>query len=153
VDAHRYGLALDEARRALDAQAVDVGRLRDRIAGLVSVGALAAAFIGGLATQDPDSKPTRALALGVAAFVVLLGVAVWTLWPRRFQFSQNADELVRWAWEGDEIADMERYLAQHMASQHRDNDQRLRVMTAGLRVGLVLLALEIILFVIDLGGR
>jgi hypothetical protein len=81
VDAHRYTLALDEARRALDRQADEVSSIRARTTAFVSVGGLAAAFVGGLAVRN-DASLTLWAALGAILLALLLGVAVAPPWPR-----------------------------------------------------------------------
>jgi hypothetical protein len=59
--------------------------------GLVSVGGLAAAFIGGLAVRD-NAPLSVWTAVGILAFAALLAVAVFALWPRKFVFTQHSDQ-------------------------------------------------------------
>jgi hypothetical protein len=153
VDARRFDLALDEARRALDQQVNDVARIRDRTTNLVMVGGLAAAFIGGLAIRD-DAPLTVLTVLGAVAFTTLLAVAVAVLLPRRFVFTQHAQVLVSWAEKPDATAErMERSLALHMDGHYRGNARRLNRMTVLYGIGLTLLLVEVVLLLFDLRGR
>ena len=152
MDPHRYELALDEARRALDKQASDLMSLRERSSGLVGIGGLAAAFLGGLAIRNEEPLSAWTVA-GAASFATLLVIAVVALWPRQFVFTQHADQLVTWADEGDDPADMDRNLALHMTNHFDANATRLDRLTRLYTAGLVILVLEISFLFVDLRGR
>jgi hypothetical protein len=151
-DSHRYALAVDEARRALDAQAADVARIRDRSAGLVGLGALAAAFIGGLSSTK-SGPPTWAAWTGAAAFLLLLLLNGIALWPRRFTFAQRAAVLVSWAEDDHDQPTMERDLALHMCRQYDANTAQLDQLTWLYMGGLTIVLVEIALLLVDLRGR
>jgi hypothetical protein len=153
-DSDRYTLALDEARRALDRQADDVAGLRQRTTGLVSVGGLAAAFIGGLAVRD-NAPLSVWTAVGVLAFAALLAVAVFALWPRKFVFTQHSDQVVGWV-DNDGSAtagDIARDLALHLTIQYGRNAPKVDRLTDFYTVGLALLVVEIVAMLLDLRGR
>lgn len=152
MDSRRYELALHEARRAVDRQASDVQSLRERTTSLVGIGALAAAFIGGLAIRD-DARLSVWTYLAAAAFGLLIAIAVYTQWPRRLTFTHYADQLVTWADEGDAVADMERDLALHMNRHHAANARRLDWLIRAYVAALVLLVFELVFLIVDLRGR
>jgi hypothetical protein len=152
VESSRYVLALEEARRALDHQAEDVHGMRGRSAALVTVGALSAAFLGGLSARDDAESLTAATVVGALSFVGLLAMTVTVLWPRRFHFTQNAQVLVAWVEHGADLAKMHRDLALHMQRHYRTNDQRLLWFTRFYRIGLIFLVIEIVALLIDLRG-
>jgi hypothetical protein len=155
VDPSSYSLALDEARRAVDRQAEDVASFRTRTTGLVSVGALAAAFIGGLALRE-DAPLTVWTILGAALFAALLVVAVFALWPRSFKFTTDARVLVDWI-DGDEgqsadLAEMDRDLALHLAEHYDANAGTIDWLRRFYVAGLVILIFEIAFLLLDLRG-
>lgn len=151
TDNDRYRLALDEGRRALEHQATELASTRGRAISLVSVGGVSAAFIGGLAARD-GADLTVWTVLGVIAYVALVGASVAILWPWKFRFVMYADELAAWAYEGDEVPEMDRNAATYMDRNYRLNAQTIDRFMGFYVAGLILLLAEITFLLLDLRG-
>jgi hypothetical protein len=133
VDAHRYTLALDEARRALDRQADEVSSIRARTTAFVSVGGLAAAFVGGLAVRD-DASLTVWAALGAILLALLLGVAVAPPWPRNLHPPRPFhDQPLKTIADIDYATMAGRLVQQPAPPQHPRDDPASRIRTRPLR--------------------
>ncbi|MGH3484338.1 MAG: hypothetical protein ACRDPQ_14020 [Nocardioidaceae bacterium] len=152
AEAGRYSLALDEARRSLDHQSGELASIRGRAISLASIGSLAAAFVGALASRD-DAPVTALTWLGVAAYVLLIGISAAILAPwRLFTFAQRANVIERWASNGHQVAQMERSVAFYMDRQYHRNSKRLDLFAALYLLGLVFLFAEILFLLLELRG-
>src|SRR5438105_4217476 len=90
---------LDEARRTLRQQGDDLKSLRDRAAQLLTVAALAVAFLGGLPQANRARHISAWTWVAVAAFgaLTILVLMVWI--PRRTTLSTKVSVLERWLTE------------------------------------------------------
>jgi hypothetical protein len=153
-DEDKYALALEEARRAVDTQRDDLKGVRDRATAVVTVAGLALSLLAGPALRDPRIHPSGWTIAGVAAFVLLTGVALGILWPRTFIFAQDPQTLVAWAEQQHaQPAEMTRDLALHLKGQYAANRTAIKWMLVGYQVAVALLALEILALLLDLRGR
>ena len=150
-DGSRYKLALEEGRRTLEQQAEALARIRDRVGSLVGVGALAAAFIGGL-SQTPDTQLSWAAWAGVLAFLSLLGIAVKTIPPINVNFAQHAKVLVETA-EKEDADLIARALALQMDEWCNANKGVLQNLLWWYFVGVGVVIIEVVLLLIDLRFR
>lgn len=152
--AKRRGAADDhpvEGRRALDQQQADLNALRDRAGNLFQFGALAAAFIGGLALRR-NANVSAWTSAGAVAFSVLACLLVYVLRPRNFTFSNDATIMLGPEWDLDpgEVAEhLARYLMQHK----RENSAVISRMMKAYTVGMVVLLAEIACLLIDVLER
>jgi len=153
VEDDRYGLAVEEARRALDQQKDDLKTVRDRTAAMVGLGGVAAAFLGGLALRD-EAPISGWTIIGASAFVVLTILMVLTHLTYTFVFSQDAAQIVLWADHfGAGKADMQRNLALWMFEQYLKNRKTMLWLWRAYEAALVFLLIELLALVLDFRGR
>lgn len=145
-----YALAVEEARRGADGQADALKSLRGQATTLVTIGGLSATFLGGLGNGGNFTAWT---ALAIAAFVVLVALAVIVSWPFGFYTSQQPSVLVQWAEGGASTEQQQRDLALHMERQYQTNEGRLGWRRRLYCAALVALPLELVFLLIDLRGR
>jgi hypothetical protein len=150
--ASAYTVALEEARRTIDAQKDDLKSLRDRATGLLAVAGLAATLIGGL--------PERGGGLGgwayagIGAFVLLAFVALVMTYPYTLVFSQDAQLIITWVEQyGASNDEVSRDLALHLMTHFWKNRRALHWVRRSYQVAVALLMAEIVMLVIDLRGR
>ncbi len=151
-DDNKYEFALDEARRGADRQNSDLARLRDRVSQLLTVGALAASFLAGLAANERENAGLWAW-LGFGAFAVLLALWVAAMWPRDFIPGMDPVELVAWGDADHGRNDMMRDLALYMAENYRSNSRSVVIVTNIYRVAMVALVMEVVMLTLDVRSR
>jgi hypothetical protein len=144
-------VALDEARRALDRQNDDLGKLRDRSMTLLGAGGVAAGLIVGF---RPDERGSTVWAgLAVAAFVTTAVVTVGIAWPKRFTFVQSPAKILAYAEQHRPTKDaLARRLAEAIEGQYDKNEERLVVLTKTYAVAIAAFVLEIAFLLADLKG-
>jgi hypothetical protein len=151
----RFTLALDEARRAIDQQKVDVDNVRSRSAALLGFAGLAASFVGGLTLRD-DVERSRWIFVGVGAFVGIAACAIVIHWPRKLIFAQSSATILDWLDANETTATMrhlDRDLAEHFAGHYSRNQRKINGMFWAFQIALFLLLIEIVALLIDLRGR
>jgi hypothetical protein len=145
-------VALEEARRSLDHQRDDLKAIRDRAVAVLGIAAVSASVVAGLGGSAPGRNISLWAYLAGACLAVLVGIALYALWPKELVFNQSASTIVSWV-DGD--ADLthtmvQRELAIRMHRQYLKNRNRLDDLTRALRCSIVLLALQLVLLLIDL---
>jgi hypothetical protein len=146
----KYGLALDEGRRALDEQREHIGSIRNRAGTLLGFGIVAYSVLGGLATRDcaPVGRSTW-IALLAFAGTVLTGLAV--SWPRNLWSGHDPKVVVGWVdEEGWTESLAEKGMAKRMSVQFAANEKKARWLTWLYMVSVVSLLIEIIALIWDL---
>jgi hypothetical protein len=142
-------LALEEARRALDAQERTVAQLTTRAGLLISTAAIVTSFLGGPALARGALDPPAWIA--VAAFVGLSVAVLKILWPRRdWEFAMHSAFLLA----NRPLADFVRELTVYLSASITRNDAELDRMMTTLNIGSVCLAIQILAWVVSIAtGR
>lgn len=146
-----YAIALEEARRALDEQERAVAHLSTRAGLLISAAAVVTSLLGGpvLASDALDV----AAWIAVAAFVGAAAAVLAILSPRReWEFALHPALLI-----GDYVertppapAPLQRELALIMGASVTRNRRALERMMTTFNIGSVLLAIEILAWVVSI---
>jgi len=138
-----FTLALEEARRGLDALEKHLADIRNRSQQLVGIGALAASIVGGLAALGSRTLGIWGV-VALAVFAVIAVICLWIWWPRKLWVSQDPATLVTWAEvPGKTRQRMVRSLAIHLADQYEQNADKIERMLKWFAVAMVLLVIEI----------
>jgi hypothetical protein len=137
-------LALEEARRALDAQERTVAELTTRASLLISTAAIVTSFLGGPALAHGTLDPPAWIA--IAAFVGLSVTVLKILWPRRdWEFAMHSGVLLASRPHSEFVRELTVYLS---ASIMRNEAELDRMMTT-LNIGSVCLAIQIVAWVVS----
>lgn len=151
--------------KSLDHQRERLANLRTRSATLLAAAAIATSLLGTAALRAdqardlaPSAAATPALdgweVFGVSAFLGLALLVVVTLLPWRWKWHTNATALIRDYVEGANpasVQEMQRDLALHYEASYRRNDKQLRALYWCFRLSCLLLALEVLAWILDLG--
>jgi hypothetical protein len=149
-----YELAYQEAIRALEEQERAVSETRSRAGQLIAAAAITTSFFGGQAISDHRIHVAGWFAIG--CFLGLSVAVIAILWPRHdWEFTLSPSRLIATYIEpGEEppvaLAGIWRDLALHMGVSLARNRTQLRWVFIAFRIGAVLLAGEVIAWVIAL---
>jgi hypothetical protein len=149
-DGSLYQLAFQEAGRAVVQQAGALEALRGRAGMLLAVASLATSFLGALALQDDRPKDLLAW-VGVGSFVGLVALTLVMLLPRRWVFSLTARWIIGDYIEAEQPADLAttyRELALHLDKHFERNQRRLNRLSATFVATCVLLAVEVLTWLV-----
>ncbi len=145
-----YQLAYEEAVRGLSQQQSALDNFRTRAGILVSAAAIATSFLGGQALADRGFATWSWLA--VTLFATVGASTLFILWPRKdWEFFAGPRRLIATYVEADQPLPLEqihRDLALHMENSYDENERRLQQLIIALRWGSVLLAAEVIAWVV-----
>jgi hypothetical protein len=149
----KYGLALEEGRRALDQQTEHIGVIRNRAGTLLGFGIVAYSILGGLATRDSASMDRYTwIALLSFAGTVFTGLTV--SWPRDLWSGQDPKVVVGWVDREDWTEALaEKGVAQRMSQQFKANEKVARSLVWLYMVSVVSLLIEISALILDLRSR
>lgn len=146
-----YKVAYDEGVRALSQQQNLIDSIRTRAGLLLSAGAVTTSFLGAQALNG--GRPTAATWLALACFVGLSSAALAILWPHRWEFGANPENVIESYIETGEpssVAEIHRDLSIHMHGSYTVNLAGQKQLAARLRLAGTFLTTEVILWVIDL---
>ena len=150
-----YELAYDEAVRGLSQQQAALDNFRTRAGILISAAAIATSFLGGEALADDGF--TVASWIAVALFAAVGTAAMFVLWPRKdWEFLAGPRRLIATYIEAAEplpLDEIHRDLALHMENSYDDNARRLQRLILAFRWAAILLAAEVVAWVIDVATR
>ena len=150
-----YRLAFDEGGRALDAQERSVNELRSRAGVLLAAAAITTSFFGSRIIGRGD--PTLAGWCAIAAFALVAAAVLIVLWPwRDWEFNANPVELIATYVETASpatLAEVHRDLALHRSASWTSNARFVGRLHLALRVGLILVAVEVCAWVVALAGQ
>jgi len=153
ADPASYELAYEEAKRALEEQERAVSELRSRAGQLIAAAAITTSFFGGRAIGS-HVHLTGWIAIG--CFIGLSLSVLVILWPRHdWVFALSPAQLISTYIEPAEdppvdLLTIHRDLALHMGSSIQGNRSQLRWLFGAFRLGAVLLAAEVVAWVIAL---
>ena len=149
-----YELAYEETVRGLSQQQSALDNFRTRAGILLSAAAIATSFLGGQALSDHGFAIWSWLAVPLLASVG--ASALFILWPRKdWEFVAGPRRLIATYVETDEpfpLAQIRRDLALHMENNYDENTERLQRLIVALRWGSVLLAGEVIAWVVAIAS-
>jgi hypothetical protein len=164
VDRSTYEIAYEAATKAVADQRTRLNDVRSRAATLLSAAAIVTSFIGARALDDQrvlsngEVVSDRALQgweiAGIASFVALAALTVAVLMPwHGWTFRLGARNLIRDYTEGPNPAtadEMQRDLALHLDNHYERNEARMERLFWAFRIAAVLLAFEVVAWLIDL---
>lgn len=149
-----YELAFEEAGRALEQQERAVYELRAQGGVLVAAAAITTSLFGSRAVSG---GLTAAGWCAMSAFALVGASVLVVLWPRRdWEFGANATDVIATYIETAAPVALDRIhrdLALHRAASHVRNAAELRVLAVALRLGLLLLVVEVAAWVVALSER
>lgn len=154
VDPAAYELAYQEAKRALEDQESTVSETRSRAGQLIAAAAITTSFFGGQAITAHHVHTTAWFAIG--CFIALSISVLVILWPRHdWEFALSPAKLIATYIEPTDdppvdLATIHRDLALHMGNSIERNRRQLRWVFVAFRVGALLLAGEVVAWVIAL---
>lgn len=150
-EAALYKVAYDEAVRVLSEQQIVIDGFRSRAGLLFSAAAVATSF---LATQALRGGNPGLLAwLALASFVGVAAAMLAILWPRRWDFTVNPHDVIGTYIESvspASIEELHRELSFHMYESYSGNHAGLRKLVVFFQIANVLLAVELVLWVIGI---
>jgi hypothetical protein len=149
-----YRLAFDEAVRALAHQQSRLDDFRARAGIVLSAAAIATSVFGGQALAE--GSPSILAWIAVASFIGVSVLALVLLWPREWIFSAVPRRIIATYVETDDplpLPMIHRDLALHMEDSYVRNEQGLDQMLKVFQWALVLLALEVVTWTIELATR
>jgi hypothetical protein len=159
-----YEIAYEAATRALADQRERLNDLRSRAATLLSVAAIATSFLGARALDDErfvgggEVVGDRSLQVwelaGILSFIALAALTIAVLLPwGGWTFRLGARNLIRDYADGPDAAtpdEMQRDLALHLDSHYERNESKMEKLFWASRIGALLLAVEVVAWLVDL---
>lgn len=136
---------MDEARRAVDEQGVNLEAMRNRAVGLLGVVGLAAGLVG---------LPTHAAVRSVffVAFVALLAEVVVILWPRKATRAMGVNKIrADDGWAGLTDAEYTEHLAMYHGRTHEEQEKLLETLSKFLVAAIILSGACVVLLVFGKG--
>jgi hypothetical protein len=150
----RLELVFDEATRAIELQSRAVDESRTRAGALLTAGAIVASFLGAQALEDQN--PGNWGKAGTAAFVLLVVVVVYVMFPRGFNFVLGARHIIDNHIDTDDHPNDEDQLRWALALQLEDaydeNERTRGRLALALAVGCVALGIEVLAWLIEIGA-
>jgi hypothetical protein len=150
----RLELVFDEATRAIELQSREVDEARARAGALLTAGAIVASFLGAQALEDQN--PGNWGKAGTAAFILLVAVVVYVMFPRRFSFVLGARHIIDNHIDTDDHPNDEDQLrwalALELEDMHDGNERTRKRLGSGLAVGCVALGVEVLAWLIEIGA-
>lgn len=148
-----YEVAYDEAVRALSQQQDVIDSLRTRTGLLFSAAAITTSFLGAQALDGSDSG--FAVWLATTGFVGVALASLAILWPHKWEFSVNPQDMIRTYIETGESAAIEeihRDLSLHMHDSYNENREGLEQLITIFQIASSLLTIEVILWIIAIAS-
>ncbi|HEU4906666.1 MAG TPA: hypothetical protein VFT19_11220 [Solirubrobacterales bacterium] len=149
-----YKIAYDEAVRALSQQQGVIESFRTRAGMLLSAAALTTSFLGAQALNGGGTNVATWLAL--ASFVGLSLATLAILWPHRWEFTADPENVIESYIETTEplsVAEIHRDLSLHMHGSYAENRKGQRQLAARFRLASALLTLEVVFWIVDLASK
>ncbi|MGH3429259.1 MAG: hypothetical protein ACRDQZ_17115 [Mycobacteriales bacterium] len=149
-----YKVAYDEGVRALSQQQSQIDSFRTRAGLLLSAAAITTSFLGAQALND--GGPGAATWLALTAFVGLSTAALAILWPHRWEFTADPENLIDTYIETENpasVSEIHRDLSLHMHHSYVENRTGRQQLATCFQLACVLLTVEVILWVRDLASR
>jgi len=144
-----YKVAYDEAVRALSEQQATIDAYRSRAGLLFSAAAITTSFLGAQALRGGNASLCSWLAL--TAFVCVAVALLAILWPRRWDFTVNPQDVIGAYIESAESASIEelhRELSFYMQGSYTENRKGLEKLVVFLQVANVFFVAEVLLWIV-----
>lgn len=154
ADDASYKVAYEEGVRALSQQQSLIDSIRTRAGLLLSAAAITTSFLGAQALHDGDPSVATWIALAVFAGLSIACLAV--LWPHRWEFIADPENLIEIYIETDSpasVAEIHRDLSLHMHRSFFENRIGRDQLAARLRLAGILLTADVTIWLIDLALR
>ena len=146
-------MAYEEAVRALSEQRVAIDSLRTRAGLLLSAAAIATSFFGAQALGR--GEPSAFSWLALSAFVGLAMISLAILWPRRWEFATNQEDLIRSYIDAEAPVPtglLHRELALHMHDSYLESWEGFGQLAALFQAASGLAIIEVILWIIAIAS-
>lgn len=146
-----YKVAYEEAARVLSEQQIVIDGFRSRAGLLFSAAAVATSFLATQALRGGD--PGLVAWLALASFVGVAAALLAILWPRRWDSAVNPHDVIGTYIEcasPASIEELRRELSFHMYESYSANHAGLRKLVVYFQVANVLLAVELVLWVVGI---
>jgi hypothetical protein len=162
ADQSPVSIAFDFAKAGLDGQKERLDNLRARAATLISAAAIVTSFLGAEALKDTQAGPNDTLIpdrsldlpelLAILAFLGVGACCLWILWPRwhSWPFAIDARIVVGYANRGATTAVTQRRLIETLETNYSTIEGKLRPLFWTFHIGVLLLAAEVVAWLIDL---
>jgi len=149
----RLQLVFDEAKQAIELQSQGIDEARNRATALLTAASIGASFLGAQALEDQN--PGNWGKAGTAAFVLVIIVGVFVMFPRAFTFVLGSRSIIEEHIDTDDgnDADQLRWALALELEDAYDGNERLRERLGwGLAIGCVALGMEVLAWLIEIGG-
>lgn len=149
-----YKVAYDEAVRALAEQQEVIDSFRTRAGLLFSAAAVTTSFLGAQALRGDGLNLASWSAL--LCFVAVAAASLAILWPRKWEVTANARDVIDTYVESAEPAPAEhlhRDLSLHMHNSYLENREGLERLVLYLQVASGLLTVEVVLWIVAIAMR
>jgi hypothetical protein len=146
-------ITYNESLRTLDIQREGVNTLHTRASTILAAAAIVTSFFGSAAIDSNNGELDTLSVFAALAFIGCAGCCIALLWPREWDWGFSAQGLVADYLDAQPPAgaeEMHRDLALHHEIDFDANEVRIRLMLRVFRGGSFLLALEVLIWLIDL---
>jgi hypothetical protein len=147
-----YVLALEEARRAIEQQRDDLKSVRDRTVALLGISTITASVTAGASVGRGALAPSWARYAAMGCVISLVLVTLFVSWPRATRFTYKPTAIIDWAKSAATEAVGRSHLARHLESDYDDNRKVINQLLVAFRIGICLLALEIVFLLWSVWG-
>jgi hypothetical protein len=147
-----YVLALEEARRAIDQQREDLKSVRDRMVALLGVATVTASVTAATSVGRTAPAATWLRYAVVACIISLMLVTLFVSWPRAIRFTYKPTGIIEWTKANASEAVGRSHLARHLETDYNANRKVINQLLVAFRLGICLLALEIVFLLWSLWG-
>jgi hypothetical protein len=146
-------LIYDESTRALDIQSKVLDELRARTGVLIAASSVGSAFLGAEALKHHHATYCLNLA-AFAVFAVVMGICLFILWPRGWQFAYDATDLDdAYVVKREDPTQACRSMAAGHTKHRRANGTKLKPRFIAFQLACVGLAADIALWLLSVGVR
>jgi hypothetical protein len=136
----------------MDQQRDDLKSVRDRTVALLGIATVAASVAAGVSASDEARSPSGSEYAAAACVISLVGVTLYVSWPRTIRFTVAPTTLIAWGKERTSDTVARSHLARWLETDYDKNRRVINQLLVAFRVGIGLLALEIVLLLWNLWG-
>ena len=149
----RLALAYDESIRGWALQSSVLDELRGRAGVLLSAASVASAFLGAIALEGMRKFSALSIA-GTVAFGCVVLLCVYVLWPAKWTFVHNAENVITTYVDKNESLDqLRKKMAIENTTQRIANKEKLDRRFIGFQIACLGLGVDVVLWLIDIGTK